>query len=233
MCVGEVEEVGLSVTRLEFIKLAPGRRKDICAFIAALKRMGFTADEVTLFDKIKLGWIHGRACGEWKNDYLCRYPTLHGSNYYGKNVRRGKYTLKFGGFRTHKFVSEFLDDQIVDGLIEQFGPRKLNSVQRHCPIRKKVMDNTSQKPFVRPRGHNCQVSATVYEVLTFGRGKLDDNGFWQHSCYRCARAYEKQFPEEGPCWPHVRGRRRQVAGEAVDGEKSEKLSEVTLETTVT
>jgi len=58
------------------------------------------------------------------------------------------------------------------------------------------------KKFQRPDGHNCNVSSTISEDLSFGNGELDDNGFWQYGCYECARAHEKQFPESGKCWPY-------------------------------
>jgi len=56
--------------------------------------------------------------------------------------------------------------------------------------------------FQRPKGHTCGVSTNVFDILTFGRGKLDANGFWQFGCDACARAHEEQFPDE-PCWPHT------------------------------
>lgn len=59
------------------------------------------------------------------------------------------------------------------------------------------------KKFIRPEGHRCKTSSNVFEILTFGTGKLDEHGFWEHGCYECARAHEQQFPEDGPCWPHT------------------------------
>ena len=58
------------------------------------------------------------------------------------------------------------------------------------------------KAFVRPAGHKCGASSTIYEALSFGTGRLDEHGFWEHGCYECARAHESQFPEDGICWPH-------------------------------
>lgn len=59
-------------------------------------------------------------------------------------------------------------------------------------------------PFVRLEGHeDCRVSSGIHDCLTFGRGRLDDNGFWEEPCWECARAHEQQFPECGPCWPHT------------------------------
>lgn len=60
------------------------------------------------------------------------------------------------------------------------------------------------KKFLKPAGHKCGVSSTVYDAISFGTGELDDNGFWEHGCYECARAWEKQFPASGECWPHSR-----------------------------
>ncbi len=58
------------------------------------------------------------------------------------------------------------------------------------------------KKFIRPEGHTCKVSTGIHDLLTFGTGKLDDNGFWENPCFECARAHEEQFPGE-PCWPHT------------------------------
>jgi tRNA(Arg) A34 adenosine deaminase TadA len=59
------------------------------------------------------------------------------------------------------------------------------------------------KRFIRPEGHNCGISTHIGDLLTFGTGKLDGNGFWERPCEACARAHEQQFPEDGPCWPHT------------------------------
>ncbi len=59
------------------------------------------------------------------------------------------------------------------------------------------------KQFIRPEGHGCDISTGIHDCLTFGTGKLDGSGFWEHPCEECARAHEQQFPEDGPCWPHT------------------------------
>jgi len=59
------------------------------------------------------------------------------------------------------------------------------------------------KVFVRPEGHTCQISTGIHDCLTFGIGKLNKHGFWEHPCAECARAHEQQFPDDGPCWPHT------------------------------
>jgi hypothetical protein len=41
----------------------------------------------------------------------------------------------------------------------------------------------------------------IHEGLTFGRGRLDDFGYWSIPCAICARAHEKAYPESTPCWP--------------------------------
>lgn len=48
----------------------------------------------------------------------------------------------------------------------------------------------------------CKVSTGIHGALTFGHGKLDDNGFWSIPCEKCARQWEKDNPEDGQCWPH-------------------------------
>lgn len=60
------------------------------------------------------------------------------------------------------------------------------------------------KTFVRPKGHEqCKASAGIHDCPTFGSGELDDFGFWENPCSECAREFERQFPECGPCWPHT------------------------------
>ena len=71
------------------------------------------------------------------------------------------------------------------------------------------------KRFKRPKGHQCKVSTGIHDCLTFGTGELNDNGFWEHSCEACARAYEQQFPEDGPCWPHTQEQLKQMGFERV------------------
>ena len=48
----------------------------------------------------------------------------------------------------------------------------------------------------------CNVSTGICESLTFGSGELDDYGYWEKPCEKCARAFEKLEPEyKGRCWP--------------------------------
>lgn len=55
----------------------------------------------------------------------------------------------------------------------------------------------------RPCGFDtCSVSTGIHDGLTFGKGTLDFNGFWSRPCAPCARAHEKAYPEDGPCWPY-------------------------------
>ena len=39
---------------------------------------------------------------------------------------------------------------------------------------------------------NCKCSTGIHEGLTFGRGKLDDYGYWSKPCWDCARWHEEQ-----------------------------------------
>jgi hypothetical protein len=54
--------------------------------------------------------------------------------------------------------------------------------------------------FILPEGHKdkCHISTNMEGNLTFGRGELDAWGYWQYPCTVCARAWQKQFPEEEP-----------------------------------
>lgn len=54
----------------------------------------------------------------------------------------------------------------------------------------------------KPCGRNfCCVATGIHEGLTFGYGRLDDHGFWKYPCNICARAWEKDHPKDGECWP--------------------------------
>lgn len=48
---------------------------------------------------------------------------------------------------------------------------------------------------------NCKVSTGIHDGLTFGTGDLDVYGYWEFPCSPCARAHEKNRPEDGACWP--------------------------------
>lgn len=48
---------------------------------------------------------------------------------------------------------------------------------------------------------DCCVSTGIHEGLTFGSGDLDEYGYWEHPCDPCARLWEKERPQDGPCWP--------------------------------
>lgn len=50
---------------------------------------------------------------------------------------------------------------------------------------------------------DCGTSTGICDSLTFGRGKLDNYGYWSEPCFECARAFELLHPEDAPCWPHV------------------------------
>jgi hypothetical protein len=57
-------------------------------------------------------------------------------------------------------------------------------------------------PRQRPCGNpHCSVSSHPFDGLTFGSGRLDDNGFWSKPCGICARDHERRHPEDGACWP--------------------------------
>jgi len=58
-----------------------------------------------------------------------------------------------------------------------------------------------KEKFIKPEGHTCKHSSTIIGTLSIGTGELDQYGFWEHGCYECARAWEKQYPEDGAVWP--------------------------------
>jgi hypothetical protein len=48
---------------------------------------------------------------------------------------------------------------------------------------------------------DCSTSTSIDDVtLTFGRGDLDEYGYWEIPCGICAEAYQKDFPDR-PVWP--------------------------------
>lgn len=48
----------------------------------------------------------------------------------------------------------------------------------------------------------CCVSMGICGALTFGSGELDEFGYWEKPCHKCARAYEKLEPKtDRRCWP--------------------------------
>jgi hypothetical protein len=54
----------------------------------------------------------------------------------------------------------------------------------------------------RPCGHaSCGISTSIDDVtLTFGRGDLDEFGYWKIPCAICAEAWQKDHPDQ-PVWP--------------------------------
>jgi hypothetical protein len=54
-------------------------------------------------------------------------------------------------------------------------------------------------------GHSdCSISSGICEELTFGRGTLDRNGYWEIPCYPCAASFKQRNPDmakEYGVWP--------------------------------
>ena len=63
-------------------------------------------------------------------------------------------------------------------------------------------DDMEEKAKRRPCGYmDCSTSTAIDEVtLTFGRGDLDEHGYWEIPCPTCAAAYQKDFQDQ-PVWP--------------------------------
>ncbi len=57
------------------------------------------------------------------------------------------------------------------------------------------------------RDHSkCCCSTGIHDGLTYGQGKLDPNGFWEHPCWECARKAEvADGVVEGEYWPFPLG----------------------------
>jgi len=51
------------------------------------------------------------------------------------------------------------------------------------------------------RGIHADYDSEIPDGLTFGRGQLSNNGYWEIPCTPCARAHETNHPEYGECWP--------------------------------
>ena len=56
----------------------------------------------------------------------------------------------------------------------------------------------------------CGSSSGIHEGSTFGRGKLDDYGYWEIPCNECARKYELLYPEYGSAWPFERNEKGEI-----------------------
>lgn len=56
-------------------------------------------------------------------------------------------------------------------------------------------------------GHaDCGVSSGISDELTFGRGELDDNGYWEIPCRACAENFEREHPgtaKQYGIWPKI------------------------------
>lgn len=54
-------------------------------------------------------------------------------------------------------------------------------------------------------GHDdCGTSSGLADELTFGRGELDDSGYWEIPCRPCAEAFEREHPgtaKQYGVWP--------------------------------
>jgi hypothetical protein len=49
-------------------------------------------------------------------------------------------------------------------------------------------------------GEKCMVSTGIDGSCTFGTGELDEYGYWEFPCRKCAKAYEERNPGE-VAWP--------------------------------
>lgn len=57
--------------------------------------------------------------------------------------------------------------------------------------------------------------------MTFGKGRLDLNGYWEFPCAPCARAFERAEPSSIPCWPFEG--HEEEAKECFDRERMDEL----------
>lgn len=76
--------------------------------------------------------------------------------------------------------------------------------------------------------HDCGVSTSIMEELTFGRGDIDFNGFWQFPCWPCARSWEKRHPEDAPCWPPPKQAREPLIADAAESSDRSITEEETM-----
>jgi len=64
-------------------------------------------------------------------------------------------------------------------------------------LRKALGEENIEKALKHPK--DCSASTGICGQMTFGRGKLDNNGYWEIPCEECAENYEanqKEFWEE-------------------------------------
>jgi len=54
-------------------------------------------------------------------------------------------------------------------------------------LRKELGEESIEKAFKHPE--DCSASTGICGQMTFGRGRLDDNGYWEIPCDECAESY--------------------------------------------
>ena len=54
----------------------------------------------------------------------------------------------------------------------------------------------------KTNSHGCNVSTGICGRLTFGYGKLDEFGYWEHGCDTCAKEWRKNHPNDA-VWPII------------------------------
>lgn len=73
-------------------------------------------------------------------------------------------------------------------------------------VTKKVDQKQDPQPCGNPK---CKASTGIHDGLTFGSGELDDNGYWENPCFKCARAFEAANPGE-EAWPFKNQKKSKV-----------------------
>jgi hypothetical protein len=49
---------------------------------------------------------------------------------------------------------------------------------------------------------DCNVSTGICERITFGSGNLDELGYWEKPCFKCAELWKREHPTD-EVWPNI------------------------------
>ena len=58
----------------------------------------------------------------------------------------------------------------------------------------------------------CKCSSTVMEQMSFGKGRLSCNGFWEFPCWPCAAVWKNEHPQEH-VWPESAERAQELTAD--------------------
>ncbi len=105
----------------------------------------------------------------------------------------------------HPDISDFCKDIITIGFTKDYDAAIADAeVALEClKLRRDEALGTDWEGLKLEEGPHlkCAVITIISGHLAFGSGELNEFGFWENPCNECARDHEKQFPNDGACWP--------------------------------